>query len=334
LVKPSIDRHAKSSRAEAKGAPIQVESAAKFFEVLAAKRDDFRDLCVVTADMGPATRADTFQRAWPDAFYDVGIAEQDMVGFACGLTLASLVPVVTSASILVIGRAWEQIRNMADRGGYNVKFVGTGSGLTNTRHSLGLTSLEDLALLGGLQKFEIYSPYSADDIVAVVDRMVETVGPTYVRLGKYDLPAHEGVDAPFAPIRAHGDGDVAVVTTGFLVANALRAQTQLMARGYAVKVVNLLQIAPFPREEMLELLGGVTDVVVYEDHVPVGGIASRIALMLLEARSDVAFMRVGPERFDRCIGGLAENLDHHAMSDEILVRRIVESLANGRSRHS
>jgi transketolase len=309
-----------------KGPLIQTESAARFFEVLAAKRNDHPDLCVVTADMGPATRADTFQRAWPDAFYDVGIAEQDMVGFACGLTLASIVPVVTSASILVIGRAWEQLRNMADRGGYNVKFVGTGSGLTNTRHSLGLSSLEDLALLGGLQKFTIYSPYSEDDIVGVIDRMLDTVGPTYVRLGKYDLPGGESTGEGFTPVRVHGAGDIVLISTGFLVAQALRAQTMLAARGYAVKVVNLIQIAPFPRDEMLDILSGATSVVVYEDHLPVGGVASRIALMILENRIDVSFLRVGPEHFDRCVGGLEENLGYHAMSEEMLVNRIVDCL--------
>src|SRR4051812_19511879 len=308
-----------------------IETAALFFDLLADKRRSHPDVCVVTADMGPATRAERFQRAHPDHFHDVGIAEQDMVCFACGLTLARYVPVVTSASILLTGRPWEQIRNMVDRGRYNVKLVGTGSGLTNTRHSLGLTMLEDLALLGGLRHLEAYSPFDATDIVAVVDRLVERDGPAYVRLGRYDVADRSDTSPPrFSPLRIHGEGDVALVTTGFLVANALRAQQQLAREGRAVRVVNLVQVLPFPAEEVLGLLADVDEVVVLEDHLPAGGLGSHVALLLAESGLRVRFHRIGPRRLDRCVGGLEDNLAEHGMSDADVLARLGGTITDRR----
>jgi len=300
-----------------------VESAQHLFDLLAERRRTHPEVCVVTADMGPATRASRFEDEFPDDFYDVGIAEQDMVCFACGLTVAGLVPVVTTASVLLVGRPWEQVRNMADRGGYNVKLVATGCGLTNTRHSLGLTALEDLALLSGLRNFEVYSPFSAGDIAAVLARMLEREGPTYVRLGKYDVPSGVGASSgPFSPLLVEGDGRTALVTTGFLMAQARRVQQRLAADGRGIKVVNVIRVLPFPRDEMLAVLAGVDEVVVLEDHLPIGGLASHIALLLAEARLSLPFTRVGPERLDRCVGGLEENLAHHGMSETDVLARL------------
>jgi transketolase len=293
-----------------------------FFSLLVERRDRDDRICVVTADMGPASRATAFAERYPEDFYDVGIAEQDMVCFAAGLSVRSRTVFVADASILLLGRPWEQVRNVVSRGGYNVKLVGTGSGLTNSAYSRGLCMVEEFALLASMPRIHVLSCATRADMVWSLDRLLDEQGPAYVRLPRLepigDLRGGSGELA----VAIEGSGKVVMLTTGFLLGECIAACVQVDSD---VRLINVVSIQPLPTKAMLSHLRGASVVVVVEDHVVHGGLGSRVARLMAQQRLGASFVHLAIESFDSCVGALEDNLDAFGLNAAAIAMAIREA---------
>ncbi len=245
------------------------------------------DLIVMTAENRAAIRG--IPRRLGGRFVDVGVCEQTMVGMAAGLALRGRVPVVHALATFLTLRAFEFIRTDVGIGGLPVVLVGGVPGFLSEANGPTHQAIEDIALMRGIPGMQIVCPADGEELVAAMPAIVKSRRPTYVR---YHAGAPVAEHAPFALGRAevHGDGfDVAIVSYGHLVKEALAARALLEARGVATRVVNLRSLKPVDETALL-VAARARLVVVVEDHFATGGLTSIIAELLL-ARGRTARVR-------------------------------------------
>ncbi len=243
------------------------------------------DVVVVTADVGRSTRAYWFARRFPGRYVNVGVAEQDMAGFAAGLALAGKKPYAVSFAVFMM-RAWEQIRNTIDRMRLNVKLVATHSGFSDYGDGSSHQSLEDIALMRVLHNMVVVVPADPPQAYKALLRLHEEVkGPAYVRVARDYSPVITDPEAEYrlGRLEVLRDGsDVAVVSAGPVLAQALEAAEMLEKQGVSVAVANLHTVKPVDTSGLVRLAEKTSLVVVVEEHLPHGGIYSTVAEVLAQ----------------------------------------------------
>jgi transketolase len=243
------------------------------------------DVVVVTADVARSTRASLFAEKFPSRFVNVGVAEQDMVGFAAGLALAGKKPYAVAFAMFMM-RAWEQIRNSVDRMNLNVKLVATHSGFSDHGDGASHQSLEDIALMRVLHNMKVVIPADALQAYRAIIRVHEDVdGPVYFRVGRDYSPQITDPDAEyhFGKLEVLRDGgDVALISAGPLLAQAVEASSILSKMGVEAAVANLHTVKPIDLEGLERLARRTGLVVVVEEHFPRGGLFGAVAEALVQ----------------------------------------------------
>jgi transketolase len=255
------------------------------------------DIVVMDADLYNSTRSIVFGKAFPDRFFDMGIAEQDMISTAAGMAATGLIPFCNSFAIFLTGRAYDQIRTQVCYPGLPVKLAGSSSGLTVGADGASHQSLEDIALMRVLPNMTVLVP--ADDIetLQATQAAVDIPGPVYLRLGRYPVPRVHAGDYQFklGEVTRLRDGhDVALLATGHMVSKSLEAAELLATQGIQARVCSVCSIKPLKVEAVVREAAGVSAVVTVEEHSIIGGLGSAVAEVLLEAGAGrLAFKRIG-----------------------------------------
>jgi len=239
----------------------------------------------LSGDLEDSARAIWFKKQYPDRFFSVGIAEQDMIGTAAGLALAGKIPFACSFSQFVTGKSLEQMRLAVCYQSANVKIVGSHGGLSVGADGATAEALEELTVLRSLPRMTIVVPCDAVEAKKATIASADYPGPVYLRLGRAPTPILTKPGDPFAIGRANvlreGD-DVTLIACGTMVDHALRAAEQLAKDGVAARVINLHTVKPIDRPALIAAAKATGAIVTAEEHTVVGGLGSAVAEVLAE----------------------------------------------------
>ena len=250
---------------------------------------------VLDGDLANSTKVDGFADAFPGRFFEMGIAEQNMIGAAAGLASAGLVPFATTFAAFAAFRDLDQVRVVVAQTKLHVVVVGGYSGLLAGRPGKSHVCLEDLALMRALPNMTVIAPGDPVETRQAVFRAAEHDGPIYLRIVRDPSPILFGDDYEFrigAPVLLRDGRDVALLTTGFQAARTLAAADLLAADGIDSLVLHLPTVKPLDEEAVVEAARRTGAVVTAEDHSIVGGLGSAVAEVLGE-RLPTRMRRVG-----------------------------------------
>jgi transketolase len=251
---------------------------------------------VLDADLAEATKTIKFKKAYPERFFDCGIAEGNMISVAAGLAAAGKIAFASSFAMFAAGRAYEQVRNSVGYPHPNVKIGATHAGITVGEDGATHQCLEDLALMRTIPGMTIINPADALEARAAVEAAMQTYGPFYMRFGRFACPiVTEGHKFEVGKGMQLRDGkDATVVATGYMVHLALEAAEALAAEGLDVRVINIHTIKPLDKDIIVKAAKETGAIVTAEEHSIVGGLGSAVAEAVCED-CPVPVARVGVE---------------------------------------
>lgn len=250
---------------------------------------------VLDADLSKSTKTADFMKHYPDRFFNVGIAEQNMMGIAAGLAAAGKIPFASTFAVFAAGRAFEQVRNSIAYTCLNVKIAATHAGLTVGEDGASHQAIADLAAMRALPNMTVIVPADGVETEQAVFAAAGAEGPFYIRLGRPALPVLFDAGYRFRVGRAavmRPGHDATVIACGIMVAEALRAAEELEAEGLSVRVINMSTIKPLDREAVVAAARETGAVVTAEEHTIIGGLGSAVAETLVET-VPVPMERVG-----------------------------------------
>ncbi|MEE9515418.1 MAG: transketolase family protein [Candidatus Brocadiales bacterium] len=241
------------------------------------------EIVVLDADLAKSTTTAKFGKEFPGRFFDMGIAEANMMNTAAGLATCGKVPFVSTFSIFASGRAWEQVRNTICHSGLNVKIVATHGGVAVGADGCSHQCIEDFALMRVIAAMTVMVPCDAVEAKKAVIAAYNHAGPVYIRLGRAAVPVitqeQDGFSIGKAITLCEGN-DVAIVACGIMVAEALKAADTLSAKGVEASVIDLHTIKPIDSEAITRAAKQTGAVVTAEQHALDGGMGSAVAMVL------------------------------------------------------
>ncbi len=242
-----------------------------------------KDIVVLDADLSKSTTTAKFGKKFPERFFNMGVAEANMMNTAAGLATCGKITFVSSFSIFATGRAWEQIRNTICYSGLNVKIVATHSGVSVGPDGASHQCIEDISLMQTIPTMTVVEPCDAVETRKAILAAVTYKGPMYIRLGRAAVPVITKKEEPYTIGKANilrSGKDVAIVACGALVANALNAAEMLAKDGIEATIINMHTIKPLDKETLVNVAKQVNAVVTAEQHVLDGGLGSAVASVL------------------------------------------------------
>ncbi len=288
------------------------------------------DVVVMDSDLQRSNKTYDFGQAYPERFFDMGIAEADMVCTAAGMAATGMTVFATSFAMFVPGRCYDQIRLQLAYGRSNVKIVGVSAGLTQGPDGATHQSLDDIALTRILPGMTVLVPADATEAYRAVLAAAETPEPVYIRLGRYPTPVlyDETYDYRIGDVPAMRQGpDVALLATGIMVAMALEVAEILAARGIEAAVHNVHTIKPLNVDAILAAVDGKRLVVSMEEHSIVGGLGSAVAEALAEAPGTAPLHRIGVHDQFGQSATAEELLVHYGLTPEQMAEEIAQALS-------
>lgn len=242
-------------------------------------------IVALDADLAGSTKAAEVKKVAPERFFDMGIAEADMIGVSAGLAASGYIPFASSFAMFCTGRVWEQIRNSVAYPGLNVKIVGSHSGITVGEDGVTHQAIEDMAIMRDITGLAVYVPCDPTETKAVIRHVAETDGPCYVRLGrsKVEDVYPEGTDLDVTKVRILKSGSkIAVFACGLMVQSSLGAAELLKKEGIDVTVVDVCAIKPCDEEGIINILKDHETIFTVEEHSVTGGLGSMICEVAAE----------------------------------------------------
>jgi transketolase len=240
-------------------------------------------IVVLDADLAKATKTIDFKKACPERFFDMGIAEQDMIGTAAGFAASGKIPFASTFAIFAAGRAFEQIRNSVAYPKLNVKIAATHAGVTVGEDGGSHQAIEDISLMRSVPNMVVLNPSDDVEAKAAIFAAAEYYGPVYIRLGRAATPTLHDESYKFeigkGEVLKEGK-DVAIIATGIMVAKALEAAAKLKEEGIDAKVINISTIKPLDKELVIKAAKETGKVITAEEHSIIGGLGSAVCELL------------------------------------------------------
>lgn len=286
------------------------------------------------ADLGKSTQSVMFQAEFPDRYFQMGIAEQNMASTAAGFALSGMIPFIHSFAVFASGRTYDQLRNSICIPNLPVRICGSSAGLSDFGDGKTHQGVEDAALMRSLPNMTVLCPADSIEVEKMMDCMLDWPGPVYFRINRNDLPFvyPEGEPYSIGKVTRLRDGnDAAIFASGIMVSKALEAATALETEGISTRVINISTIKPLDREAVIRYARGVDAIVTAEEHSIIGGIGSAVVEALRGvSHAPVEFVGI-PDSFGISAEGYDELLAHFKLtSDEIA--RTVKTLLKGKEK--
>ena len=262
---------------------------------LAALGKEHEDLIVFDADLSGATKTSVFKKEFPDRHFNCGIAEGNMLAVAAGAAAAGLVPFASTFAMFAAGRAFEQVRNSIGYPHLNVKIGATHGGISVGEDGASHQCCEDFALMRSIPGMVVMCP--ADDVEAraAVRAAYAYKGPVYMRFGRLAVPVFHNEDMDFQIGKGEvlrDGGDLAILATGLMSYEALKAAEILAEQGISARVINLCTIKPLDEELVLKAAADCGKVITCEEHSVIGGLGEAVCALLSE-RCPTPVRRIG-----------------------------------------
>lgn len=293
-------------------------------KALARLGEKYDNVVVLDADLANATKTIEFKKKFPERFFDIGIAEQDLMGTAAGFALAGKIPFASTFAIFASGRAYDQVRNTIAYSKLNVKIAATHAGITVGEDGASHQALEDISLMRTIPNLVVVSPADEKSTNWVIEEAIKYNGPMYIRLAR---PATDEIytnDVKFELGKGiqHGEGTFGTIfATGVTVSEALKAKKILAENGIDIRVVDIHTIKPIDEEIIIKSARETDRLFTVEDHSIIGGLGSAVCEVLCEAYPKNV-MRIGINDEFGQSGKWKELMEHYGITAEGIVARI------------
>ena len=254
-------------------------------------------IVAIDSDLASSTRTDQFQAVYPDAFFEMGIAEGSAMSFATGQALEGNIPFYVNFAMFVTGTAWTQLRQ-ACYAKANIKLVGSHPGMDDGPDGASHHALEDLALTRVLPGLTILTPADAEEVEAAFEQAVNIPGPVYIRVAREPMPVREKSTVPrvtdIAAVEDSGN-DFAILYEGTVLEQASAGYVQLCAQGKRGKLIHVAMLKPFNRQRLLQLIANCPQIATIDNHTITGGLGGQVAEVLAEEGLTTRLIRLGTQ---------------------------------------
>lgn len=288
------------------------------------------EIVVLDADLSASTKTAVFAKAFPDRFFDTGIAEGNMMSVAAGLAASGKIPFASTFAVFGAGRAYEQIRNSICYPNLNVKVAVTHAGLTVGEDGATHQMLEDIALMRALPNMTVVVPADAEETAQVIRWAASYQGPVYIRMGRAKVEDVISPDAEFVPGKSTtlADGsDVTIMACGIMTQQALQAAKMLAEEGISARVINMSSIKPIDEAAIVKAAKETGAIVTCEEHTVMGGLGSAVAEVVVR-HCPVPMAMVGTEDVFGQSGKASEVLKVYGLTPEHIAleaKKLVEA---------
>ena len=304
---------------------IKIATRQSYGEELAKLGEENKDIVVLDADLTTATKTGIFAKKFPDRFINVGIAEQNLMGIAAGLSTFGKIPYASTFAVFAAGRAYDQIRTSIAYPKLNVKICATHAGITVGEDGATHQMIEDLGLMRGLPNMTVLSTSDDTQTRWAVREIAKIDGPVYLRLCRMATPVIYEGNEQFEigkGIQLGSGTDASIIATGVTVSEALKAQKILPEQGIDVRVIDIHTIKPIDRDLLAKCAEETARIITVEDHNIIGGLGSAVCEILSE-EYPVKVERMG---INDCFGrsGKAEELmTYYKIDAEAIVNKVL-----------
>lgn len=301
----------------------KIATRQSYGETLVELGKESEKIVVLDADLAGATKTDLFAKKFPDRFFDIGIAEANMLGTAAGLATCGKIPYASTFAVFAAGRAYDQIRNSICYPKLNVKICATHAGITVGEDGATHQMLEDISLMRTLPNMTVISPSDDTQTRWMIREISKINGPVYVRLARLATPVIYEENQKFEIGKAVqiGEGtDGTVFATGVTVAEAIKAQEELKAQGIDIRVVDVHTIKPIDKEMIIKCAKETKKLVSIEDHSIIGGLGSAVSEVLTE-EYPVKLERMGMQDIFGKSGKAEVLMDYFGLTSKAIVEK-------------
>ena len=294
---------------------------------LGKKYDDF---VVLDADLAAATKTGVFKKAFPNRFYDCGIAEQNMISIAAGIAATGKKVFASSFAMFAAGRAFEIVRNSIGYPHLNVKIGATHAGISVGEDGATHQCNEDIALMRTIPGMTIINPADDVEAKAAVRAALEFEGPVYMRFGRLAVPVFNDKDTYKFElgkgVQLRDGDDVTIIATGLMVNEALQASDKLAEEGIKARVINIHTIKPLDRDIVVKAAKETGVIVTAEEHSVIGGLGSAVADVVTE-ECPIPVIRVGVNDVFGHSGPAVELLKEFGLTADNIIANVKKAMA-------
>ena len=284
------------------------------------------NIVALDADLACSTQTKFFAQAFPDRFFNTGIAEQNMIATASGLALTGKIPFAATFAVFATGRTYDQIRVSVCYQKANVKIIGTHGGVTVGEDGATHQALEDVSLMRGLPNMTVIVPADCNECEQAVEFAAEHEGPVYIRIARTNLPDIYPSDYKFDPYKANklrNGSDLTIISNGDVLVEAYKAAEILAQQGISAEVISLPVVKPIDSSTIVESAKKTGFVVTVENHSIYGGIGSAVSEVLSE-KEPTRVLRIGVNDEFGQSGTSQELLKFYGLDAESIAKRIIE----------
>ena len=305
---------------------IKKATRQSYGEALLELGKENKNIVVFDADLSTATKTNIFAKEFPERFYDMGIAEQNMISTAAGMSTCGKIPYASTFAVFAAGRAYDQIRNSVCYPKLNVKICATHAGVTVGEDGATHQMIEDISLMRTLPNMTVLS--TSDDVQTkwAVKEISKINGPVYLRLSRLATPIIYDENQKFEIGKAVqiGEGtDATIFATGVTVSEAIRAQEILENKGIKVRVVDIHTVKPIDKDMVIKCAKETKKLISVEDHNVIGGLGSAISEVLTE-EYPVKLVRMGINDTFGKSGKATELMNYFGITAENIVEKVVK----------
>lgn len=295
-------------------------------ETIVALGAENPNVVALEADLGKSTMSTLFQQAYPDRYFEMGIAEANMVSTAAGLAASGKIAFCSTFAVFASGRAYDQIRQTVAIGNLNVKICGSSSGLSDFGDGSTHQAVEDVAIMTAIPNLTVFTPADAAETREVVRAAAAIEGPVYIRVVRNDVPDYTSGQFVPGKLGMLRDGkDVAIIAHGVMIEAAMNAADMLEKKGISAKVMNASTMKPFDEEGVRALAGQVKAIITAEDHSRIGGLAANTALALRQSNTPMDYVAID-DKFGQSAHSAEDLLKHYGLTPEAIVEKAVALL--------
>lgn len=304
---------------------IKIATRQSFGEEIAKLGEKNEKIVVLDADLSEATKTKIFAEKFPERFFDMGIAEQNMMSTAAGLATCGKIPFASTFAMFAAGRAYDQIRNSICYPNLNVKICATHAGITVGEDGATHQMLEDISLMRTIPNMKVMCTSDDTQTRWAINELVNIKGPVYLRLCRLATPKiYEDEKFEFGKGVQIGNGtDATVIATGVTVAEAIKAKEELEQNGVNIRVIDIHTIKPIDKEIIIKSARETKKVITVEDHNIIGGLGSAVCEVLSENYPTKVYRMGINDEFGRS-GNAVELLKYFKIDKDAIVSTIME----------
>ena len=304
---------------------VMVNPRNAYGEALIELGKKHKNLVVLDADLSKSTKTIMFAKKYPERFFEMGIAEANMITTAAGLASCGKIPFVSTFAVFATGRVYDQIRMDLAYSKANVKIFATHGGISVGKDGVSHQMIEDIALMRVLPNMTVFAPSDATQTGKIVHLMAEKEGPMYARVGRADAPLiydrNDLNDIKIGKGMTVKDGsDITLIATGTMVEPALEARKTLKKDGISARVIDMHTLKPLDEKLILKCAKETNAIITAEEHSIIGGLGAAVAEILAEKNIDIKFHRMGIKDIFCESGNPADLLEKYQLNEKHMVK--------------